>query len=222
MDVYSARPIHSSLRPQEPRTAGRPNTSNSVITQSYPHACSPRHLASARARVRHAESAATRSFVLACPESFVRRPGPRQPVPKAQHVLSSGCPRAGPRPASAPDQAETSRLSPCPVVLLCPGLRKNWFVWYVLARSDEVGPRLAHPCAAADASPRSFPKPERARSNSPPYFSCPTSQKEKEPSFRAGTCSERGRSLAGRVQALPQPARAADAWQRPELVTSEW
>lgn len=41
--------------------------------------------------------------------------------------------------------------------------------------------RLAHPCAAAaDASPRSFPKPERARSNSPPYFSCPTSQKEKE------------------------------------------
>lgn len=68
-----------------------------------------------------AESAATRSFVLACPESFVRRPGPRQPVPKARHVLSSGCPRAGPRPASAHDHAETSRLSPYPVVLCARG-----------------------------------------------------------------------------------------------------
>lgn len=110
-------------------------------------------LASARARVCHGVGDSLLCSGL--PESFVRRPGPRQPVSKARHVLWSACPRAGPRPAH--DEAETSRLSPFPVYV-CPGLRKNWFVWYVLA--DQMRSDGAHPC---DGSPRSLPKPYSAR-----------------------------------------------------------
>lgn len=139
MDVYSARPIHSSLRPQEPRTAGRPNTSNSVITQNYPHACSPRHLASARARVRLRSRRRLAPLFWPAPSHLLDAPGQGSPFRRrgtcsrrAVHEPDQG----RPQPTTTRKPVGSRRIPSFSV----PGAAEELVRVVRARRSDEVGP----------------------------------------------------------------------------------
>lgn len=138
VDAYLARPTHSA---GDHSSQGLSSAQTPPPLSSLPaRVCRGRqHLASARARVCHGVGGDS----LLCsglPESFVRRPGPRQPVPKARHVLSSGCPRApvwtkaGLSPRRGGNQSGLA-VSPGSI----PGAAEELVRVVRARRSDEVG-----------------------------------------------------------------------------------
>lgn len=163
---------------------GAQNTSTSVITQA------------ARARGRRLPPARVPRGVggdsLLCsglPESFVRRPGPRQPVPKARHVLSSGCPRVQTKAGLGPRRGgNQSGLAVSPGSI--PEAAEELVRVVRARRSDEVGPKEPTHVPAMEARDRS----QRPRSNSP--LSWPTSQRHAAVPHGCARSRSRPRSLA--------------------------
>lgn len=142
---------------------GAQNTSTSVITQAA-RARRGRRLPPARVPRGVGGDSLLCSGL---PESFVRRPGPRQPVPKARHVLSSGYPRVRTKAGLGPRRGgNQSGLAVSPGSI--PEAAEELVRVVRARRSDEVGPKEPTHEPAMEACDRS--QRRSARSNSPLSF----------------------------------------------------